>query len=217
MKKCILSAIGGAVAMLTSLIVIANFSVAKEQEPEKNEYEHIDFVSTITQEDCFICGEQSDPLTAAYWGEDNVGIVNLNTFDVLRLEINRYGNHGELIEEVAGYVQSSSMSDDDSYVHAWTHPDKAYSSVEITNVDYEIAQDSIQSHLCQTCLDTINALWFGNDTPAEYAIVSFAKRTIRPLMKCTPWFSAGDFGVDCEFKDNGTIKLLIHYCPRRYE
>ena len=57
MKKCILSAIGGAVAMLASLIIIANISVGKEQ--EKEAYEHIDFVSTITQDDCFICGEKT--------------------------------------------------------------------------------------------------------------------------------------------------------------
>ena len=31
-----------------------------------------------------------------------------------------------------------------------------------------------------------------------------------------PWFSAGDYGVDCEFKDDGKIDLLIHYCPSRY-
>ena len=54
-----------------------------------------------------------------------------------------------------------------------------------------------------------------DETP-EYAIVSFADRTIRPLVSCYPWFSAGNFGIDCEFKENGAIDLLIHYCPNRY-
>ena len=65
--------------------------------------------------------------------------------------------------------------------------------------------------------NTINDLWFSEDAPAENAIISFAKRTIRPLMKCYPWFSAGDYGIDCEFKDNGAIDLLVHYCPNRYK
>jgi len=40
MKKCILSAIGGALAMLITLIIIANVSVAREQKQEKIPYEH---------------------------------------------------------------------------------------------------------------------------------------------------------------------------------
>ena len=48
MKKCILSALAGAVAMFVMLVVIANVRI--ETRPE--EYEHIDYVSTITQEDC---------------------------------------------------------------------------------------------------------------------------------------------------------------------
>ena len=30
------------------------------------------------------------------------------------------------------------------------------------------------------------------------------------------WFAAGNYGIDCEFKDNGDIDLLVHYCPARY-
>ena len=59
--------------------------------------------------------------------------------------------------------------------------------------------------------------WFSGNAPAEYAIVSYAERTIQPLLASHPWFAAGDFGVDCEFKDDGKIGLLIHYCPSRYD
>lgn len=215
MKKIILSALAGALYMFLAIFGMAAFSVS--QEPEPTEYTHIDYVSELPQEDCFLCGDGSDPITSLYWGEDNVGIINLNTFELMRLEINRYDDHGQLIEETAGYMQSSSLPGDDTYTHAFTHPDNGYSHVQITGVQYSIDRESVQSHLCQSCLDTINNLWFSGDAPAEYAIVSFAERTIRPLMKCTPWFSAGDFGIDCEFKDDGAIDLLIHYCPNRYK
>ena len=109
MKKCILSAIGGALAMLVCLIIIANISVVREQKQEKKTYEHIDYVSTITEDDCFICGTKDDPLTAVHWSEDNVAILDLNTFEILRLEINRYGDHGELVTTEAGYMQSYGM------------------------------------------------------------------------------------------------------------
>ena len=95
-----------------------------------------------------------------HWGEDNVGIVNLNTFEMMRLEINRYGNHGELIEEQAGYMSSIGLIDKeaDTYAHAYCFPDNAYASVQITGVQYAIDRDSVQNHLCQTCLDSINDL-----------------------------------------------------------
>ena len=97
MKRCIISGIVGAVAMFLLLFCIANIR-ACNQADEPSEYEHKDLVSKISQDECFICGSGSD---FAYWGEDNVGIINLNTFEVLRLEINCYGDHGELIEEMA--------------------------------------------------------------------------------------------------------------------
>lgn len=215
MMKYILSAIGGAIAMLVLLIVVASISIAKEQVPKK--YEHIDYVSEIAQEDCFVCGSSTKDPMSLHWGEDNVGIVNLDTFEVLYLEINRYGDHGELIEEVAGYMQSVRTSNKDSHAHSYIFPDNAYASVQISNVKYDIDRDIIQNRLCQSCLDSINEMWFDEDPPAEYAILSFEERTIRPLVSCCTWFGSGNYGVDCEFKEDGDIDLLIHYCPPRYK
>ena len=214
MKKIIMSALAGALCMFLAILGMATY--AAKQEPEPTEYSHIDFVSEIAQEDCYLCGNGSDPIVNHYWGEDNVGILNLNTFELLRLEINRYDDYGQLIEEVAGYMQSSHLSGEDTYAHAFTHPDNGYSHVQITGVQYSIDRESVQSHLCQSCLDTINDMWFSGEAPAEYAVINFTERTIRPLVSCYTWFSAGNYGVDCEFKDNGAIDLLIHYCPNRY-
>ena len=214
MKKCILSALAGALAMLVAIIIAARISTAQKQIPK--EYEHIDYVSNITQKECFVCGTNNG---YSYWGEDNVGIVNLNTFELLYLEINRYDDYGNLIEEPAGYMSSVGLSDKeaDSYAHAYCFPDNAYASVQITGVQYDIDREMIQSKLCQTCLKSINDLWFTDQPPAEYAVISFEDRTIQPLLNAHPWFAAGNYGVDCEFKTDGDIDLLIHYCPNRYE
>lgn len=47
MKKCILSAIAGAVMMFVLLAVIANIRTTKASQQE--EYEHIDYISNITE------------------------------------------------------------------------------------------------------------------------------------------------------------------------
>ena len=216
MKKCFLSAIAGALAMLVAILITARISTVREQVPK--EYEHIDYVSNITQEKCFVCGEVSEFLGSRYWGQDNVGIVNLNTFELLYLEINRYDDHGSLIEEPAGYMASDGLVDNETetYVHAYSHPDRAYADVQLTGVKYVIDRDSVQNHLCQNCLDSINGLWFTDQPPAEFAVISFEDRTIQPLLNAHPWFSAGNYGIDCDFKNSGAIDLLIHYCPNRY-
>lgn len=215
MKKIVLSALAGALCMFLAIFSIAALSVSQEQ--EQTMYTHIDYISELAQEDCFLCGSGSDPITSLYWGEDNVGIINLNTFELLRLEINRYGDNGQPVEEIAGYMQTSHLSIEDTHVHAYTHPDNGYAHVQITGVQYSFDRESVQSHLCQSCLDSFNDLSISGDSPAEYAIVSFAERTIRPIVKCYPWFSSGDYGIDCECKDDGAIDLLIHYCPNRYK
>lgn len=211
MKKYILSALVGAATMFLLLVLIANTHNTKGTK----EYEHIDYVSTIAQEDCFVCGEKE----STHWGENNVGLINLNSFDLLYLEINRYGDGGDLLREPAGVMLSCGMMDEeaDTYAHAYCFLDNAYASVQITGVQYAIDRELIQSQLCQTCLDSINSLWFTTQPPAEYAVISFEDRTIQPLLNAYPWFAAGNFGVDCEFKDEGKIDLLIHYCPNRYK
>ena len=213
MKKMILSALAGALCMFLVILALAAHTAKKETEPAQ--YTHVDYVSAL-QGECFLCGDGSGPITSLHWGEDNVGIINLNTFEVMRLEINRYDDHGQLLEEAAGYMQSNHLLGEDSSAHAYTHPDNGYAHVQISGVQYEIDRASIQGNLCQSCLDTINDLGFSGAAPAEYAVISFADRTIRPLVSCYTWFSAGNFGIDCEFKDDGAIDLLIHYCPNRY-
>lgn len=212
MKRYFLSAIAGAMTMLLVLIAAARISQNCEQSPQ--EYNHVNYVSHISKEACFLCSDTGSP----YWGYDNVGILNLNTFDVLQLEINRYDDSGEMVKEPAGIMLSNSMNNMEAqtYVHAYTHPDQAFAQLQLTGVQYAIDRESVQGRLCQDCLDSINNLWFTTQPPAEFAVISFADRTIQPLLNAYPWFSAGNFGVDCEFKPDGAIDLLVHYCPNRY-
>ena len=174
------------------------------------EYEHTPYSSVLPQEDCFLCGGQGQ-----YWGEDNVGIINLNSFEFVRLEINRY-NGKQLIEKPAGYMQSGGLTGEDSYVHSMADPDRGYAHVQITGTQKPIEPAAIQSQLCQGCLDAVNdaCIW---GAPSEYGVVSFADHVIRPLVKETPWFTFGNYGIECDYKDNGEINLLVVYCPPRFE
>jgi hypothetical protein len=203
--------------ILVFLLLLTACSNGEQPSISKKEYEHIPYVSDLSQEECFVCGENPNHPTSSYWGEDNVGILNLNTFEVLYIEINRYDDNGQLIEETAGYMQMHSMSNGESYVHSSDNPDRGLSHIQIQGDRKPIDAKAIQSFLCQTCLDKINDMYFGDYPPEEYAVVNFSDKSIRPLIKNTTWFTFGNFDVDCDFEEDGDIDLLIHYCPPRYK
>ena len=203
--------------ILVFLLLLTACSNGEQPSISKKEYEHIPYVSDLSQEECFVCGENPNHPTSSYWGEDNVGILNLNTFEVLYIEINRYDDNGQLIEETAGYMQMHSMSNGESYVHSSDNPDRGLSNIQIQGERKPVDTKAIQSFLCQTCLDKINDMYFGDYPPEEYAVVNFSDKSIRPLIKNTTWFTFGNFDVDCDFEEDGDIDLLIHYCPPRYK
>ena len=203
--------------ILVFLLLLTACSNGEQPSISKKEYEHIPYVSDLSQEECFVCGENPNHPISSYWGEDNVGILNLNTFEVLYIEINRYDDNGQLIEETAGYMQMHSMSNGESYVHSSDNPDRGLSNIQIQGDRKPVNAKAIQSFLCQTCLDKINDMYFGDNPPEEYAVVNFSDKSIRPLIKNTTWFTFGNFDVDCDFEEDGDIDLLIHYCPPRYK
>ena len=203
--------------MITLLMVLTACAAPVASEPESTKYVHTPYVSAITAEECFVCGEPEGVLAKLYWGQDNLGILNLNTFDFMRLEINRYDDAGKLIEEPTGFMQMKSLQCNESYAHASVHPDRGYANIQIQGQLNNIDDKAIQSHLCQVCLDAINNMYFGDNPPEEYAIVNFADKTLRPLIQNTTFFSSGNYGINCDFEENGEVDLIVFYCPPRYK
>lgn len=208
MRKCIVSFALGAVVMFLALVILANLHARTEQKSQQTKLE--DYVSSITEDDCFLCGAGKGKASYSYWGEDNIGILNLNTLDLLHLEINRYDDRGELVSDQAGYMSSTAISDSKtgSSAHAFVFPDSGFAQLQLFDVQYEIDRNKVQKHFCQSCLDPFNKTL--TESPiAEYAVISFEEQTMHPLTESHPWFSAGNYGVDCEFGEE--IKLLVHY------
>lgn len=58
------------------------------------------YYSDISAEDCYLCGGGIENLIPSYWGQNNIALISLNTFEIKPLEINRYDRlDGRLIEE----------------------------------------------------------------------------------------------------------------------
>lgn len=52
------------------------------------------------RESCLLCSAETAHEIQNYLGQDNIGIIDLNTFDVLPIQINYYDESGELIQDV---------------------------------------------------------------------------------------------------------------------
>lgn len=157
MKKCILSGFVGALCMFLLILGVSFFRYKHSSTEYEVRKQEVKYESTIDKLACFVCGIHTDPLTAHYWDEDNIGVLNLNTFEVLYIEINRYDDNGELIKEPSGVLVSNGMKCGDSVVHSWTDPDRGYAHIDISNITWEIDAQNLQNRLCQDCLDQINS------------------------------------------------------------
>lgn len=88
--------------------------------------------------------------------------------------------------------------------------------MEIHGAKYDIDVDYLENHLCQICLEMVNVFYWTEEAPPAYAIINFSKKFARPLDQSLTWFLMENYGIDCDYKENGNIYLRIMYCPPRY-
>ncbi len=130
------------ILVVLALLVTACVSI-RLSFPVPRAYEHIPFVSTIEKDACFLCSEKGN-----YWGQDNVGLVNLNTFEVILVEINRYNSSKQLIEEATGTFEMRGGKIGETAITMMTDCDRGYSHVSIESTTETIDPEATGNYLC---------------------------------------------------------------------
>ena len=214
MKKRV---IGSFVLSVFMLIGLGACAQQNEKDPDSDylaEAEAV-FASCVSKEDCFLCGSD-----AGYFGQNNVGIVSLNTFAVMPVEINRYDRaSGELIEENTGAMQMRFFQNGDDGMSAsvMLEPDRGIAHVSISpKQDAALDIASAAAHLCPDCLTELASQLYGSASCV--GVVNFSTRRLYALQESATGFSAGDFYIHYDRNtENGEINILITYSPLRYE
>ena len=175
-------------------------------------------VSTVSKEHCFLCGDGATDLP--YWGQNNIGVISLNTFEVMPIEINRYDPHGTLMETPAGYVQNESFESAQNgfSADAMVNPDGGYVIAQIElRADSELDANQAATHLCQLCLDGVLSEIHGDGSGV--GILNFATGEIHPLETCCLGFGLGDYYIDCNWNPETPhdVRVLAFYHPPQYE
>lgn len=179
------------------------------------------YTSNTSTDDCYLCGGKIENLISSKWGQNNIALISLNTFEIKPLEINRYDGR-QLIEEFAGFGSIGGGSSENGGFSASLiqDHDRGYASGTVWFHDDKVLDiDKLADFLCENCLSEVLPLHpeqcFG------VGAVNLATKEIRIFAENIGGFILGDFYVDCDLRcTDGTqhgMNLLIFYCPIRYE
>lgn len=180
------------------------------------------YTSSTSAADCFLCS--ADSSHESYWQENNVGIISLNTFEVMPVKIIQYGDNGTLIQENTGtFVRRSFKSDANGfYASQAIDSDRGYAFASISFYDDETLDvEKTANFLCEDCLNQLTEKIYKNEF--GLGIINFETKEIRTFEENTTGFGSGDFYIHCDFRerdketDTRNLDLLIFYCPLRYE
>lgn len=182
------------------------------------------YVSDTSLEDCLVCGEGKGTLLPLYRGQENLGIINLNSFDLAPVTINRYNDFGKLIEEAekGSSTHITSTGEDGFFFSVTADTNRGYAHGQLSfSKDEALDMKKTASHLCSDCLNRMmDRCW--SDVPFCMGVIDFSTGEIRLFEEKITAFTFGDYYISCDSRDTDEddsrdIDLLIFYCPERYQ
>lgn len=181
--------------------------------------------SDIPPEDCYICGGiiETSKNSKLYWGQNNVALISLNTFEVKPIEINRYDrSDGHLREELSGLLLFECKVCDYGGFSAYLmrNCDRGYATAVLDfGNDERLDIDKVSSYLCENCLNEI--LPRDIEQCFGVGIINLETKEVYVFQEMLSGFIIGDFYVDCDslerHDDIVQMDLQIFFCPVRYE
>lgn len=184
----------------------------------------VTYQSRITKEECVLCNQQGSSVLAAYSGQKNLGIICINTCDISPVEINRYDDHGNLIEEPSETfsIIRNGCSDEGMTTQVTSNPERGFANVNVSlTKDVAIDKEAVECLLCSDCLSAIIGEYWNE--PYGVGVIDFDTLEVRLLEEKITGFTFGDYYIDINHKkkvkssDPTELDLLIIYCPSRYE
>ncbi len=230
--KTIVLIISG-VLILFIVLFIAHVSPEEVVPPEQTLQEQIEATETekpqyhsdTTPDDCKLCGKGSGTILPAYRGQNNIGIISLNTFTISYVEINPYDDNGEPMKKPrkgsASHLLSSGEDGYSSFVSENQWRGYADGSVYFRQDEF-LNMEKAATFLCSDCLNNImDQCW--SDEPYGVGIIDFRTGEIRLLEEIVTAFMFNDYYITCDLRepreDDSSVEmdLLIFYCPERYQ
>ena len=175
------------------------------------------FISRIEKKECYLCSDTGDDTIEELCTHANVGIINVNTFEMMELEIIRYDEKGDPIMEATGTMRMCGSTLGEIRVTGMVDPDRGYASVNFAPEEATIDEKKIGQFLCQECLDEFASACHSGEKISPIAIVELKHRVLSPLLETTPCFVCGDYLVTVNYNEDGRIGVVTIYNPTRFQ
>lgn len=214
--------------VLLCMLLLSGCTSTPEPNPESgsaswHEKKTVTYESRITKEECALCNQQGTPMLSAYSGQKNLGIICINTCDIFLVEINRYDDHGNLIEEPSETfsIIRNGCRDKGMTTQVTSNPERGFANVNVSlTKDVAIDKEAVENLLCSDCLFAIIGEYWNE--PYGVGVIDFDTLEVRLLEEKITGFTFGDYYIDIDHKekekssDPTELDLLIIYCPPRY-
>ena len=176
----------------------------------------------VLPDDCYLCGMNPDSPFTPYWGQANLGLLNMNTMDCRVLELNRYDADGTLIQTASRYGLSQGIwgdSEDGSLIGYMLSVNKGYLDLSVSINDASILNiENMKPYFCTDCLSGIINQYSYDEDHWDIAIVDLAARQIKPLQDgYTLAEHISDYRVSYHYNEaSKKMSVTAFYCPDRY-
>ncbi|MCB6607145.1 hypothetical protein V3C10_07130 [[Clostridium] symbiosum] len=196
-----------------------------EKKIETNTENERRYGSKTTKENCTLCSCAGGTLLPAYWGEDNIGVIDLNKFQLAHIEINPYEDCGNYKKEDYGRSSTSILNTGEGGLSIWgtADMDRGYYTGEVAVTPSNVLDlEQMSQFLCTECINSIVPYNDGEEY-FNIGIINFKTQEIRLLQKEISMFFLGDFYIGCDYQEREWddrqeqwFELLVFYCPQRF-
>ena len=174
------------------------------------------YFSNTSPEDCYLCGGGIESLIPDHWGQNNVALFSLNTFEIVPLTINRYDRTGQLLEGPTGTASfgiggSVTGGFDANFFQDYDNG-HAIGMVTFYN-DKKLDVSKTANFLCENCLNEI--LRQKTENYLGVGTLNLATKEVRVFEENIRSFRLGDFYIDCRlFEHKERMNISISTAPR---
>lgn len=208
-------------AVLAIGFLLVRLVLTKPHEKSLELDQYANYTSTISKSDCYLCGNNPNSTIAPYLGQSNLGLINLNTFDCLSFDVNRYSESNELLETLIKYpVRRGSQGDENTgtTLDYDFNANKGYINVKLDfNDNSDLQIDRIQTFLCSDCLRCVMDGYWSSERYLDIALIDFKNAKIKPIGAYSAGLPLSDYYASVNYNSEyDYIDIFAFYCPDRY-
>lgn len=202
-----------------------------EEEQEQSEFQ-LKLSSSVSREECYICGEREDSLMPYYGKRDSIGVIHWNGPEIIDSEVRSYDEEGrELFGQEGMRTSLSSFGEGYGSIRINGTPSRGFTDIKVHCQEKdEIDFIAVQKLLCQECLDKVTGFYEdqknsgdkGRIATTGYCLVDFTTKQLYTLSDPYRGYFIRDYYVSYEISEeedgmeNG-IEIFIVYVPEREE